>query len=90
MPGFEGVGFPLLPKVNRGSTFALRRPHSRPLSRWAAISSKGMGLGVEASGAVDSQKKVDVRALKGWGLGFGSWDLGVRGWRRSAANRCSW
>jgi len=26
-------GSPLLPKVNRGSTFALRRPHSRLLSR---------------------------------------------------------
>jgi len=25
--------YPLLPKVNRGSTFALRRPHSRLLSR---------------------------------------------------------
>jgi len=29
--------FPLLPTVNRGSTFALRRPHSRRLSRWAAL-----------------------------------------------------
>ena len=26
---------PLLPEVNRGSPFALRRPHSRSLSRWA-------------------------------------------------------
>ena len=30
--------FPLLPKVDRGSTFALRRPHSRLLS-WSSVSS---------------------------------------------------
>ena len=30
-------GHPLLPRVKRGSTFAFRRPHSRRLSRWAAL-----------------------------------------------------
>jgi hypothetical protein len=32
-----GWNFPLLPQVDRGSTFALRRPNSRLLSRWAAF-----------------------------------------------------
>jgi hypothetical protein len=31
------ASIPQIPEVNRGSTFALRRPHSRPLSRWATL-----------------------------------------------------
>ena len=31
----RSLGYPLLPKVNKVPTFALRRPHFRLLSRWA-------------------------------------------------------
>ena len=69
-PTTSSTRSPLIPKYNRGSTFALRRPHSRLLSRWGSSPVRGEIICIElmTSDRKSVQRGLEMKELRDPGV----------------------